>query len=153
MDTLWPPIENKCFMENIFLFTGSEIQAYGYFSLCLQIFKRKQNKQPPPPLKSVLLLFKRNCTTVLSWKFLRVLVLQWTPVMSITMCKKSVRLPCGWRWSRAVHLCIVRCQETCLRTEVKPSPVWLRWLGTKSLPVRFLGKAHAQFVGSIPDPQ
>lgn len=50
MDTLWPPSENKCFMENIFLFTESEIPAYDYFSLCLQIFKKKTrqtNKQKP----------------------------------------------------------------------------------------------------------
>lgn len=59
MDTLWPPIENKCFMENIFLFTGSEIQAYGYFSLCLPIFKEKTNKQKIPTKVSFVTIQKK----------------------------------------------------------------------------------------------
>ena len=72
MDTLWFPTENEHFMESIFLFIEpAELQVYDYFSLCLQIFNRKKN-----PPKSVWLLFKKNCTMLLRYILLRVILLQ-----------------------------------------------------------------------------
>ena len=63
MDTLWLPIENKCFMWNIFLLTESaEIQAYDYF--CVYKFLRdRQNKtkQKTPQVSLVTIQKKLYC--------------------------------------------------------------------------------------------
>lgn len=87
MDTLWLPIENKCFMESIFLFTEpAEWQAYDYFSLCLQIFKREKHT------KTSLVTSQKKLHHGATYILLRVILLQWTLGMSIEISRKFVLL-------------------------------------------------------------
>ena len=74
-------------MESIFLFTEpAEWQAYDYFSLCLQIFKREKQT------KASLVTIQKKMHHGARYILLRVVLLQWTLGMNIEISRKSVLL-------------------------------------------------------------